>query len=224
MGSGLAPPARHIACFAARGGHGKHSEVMMLLKRFGPPLAIFVFFLAMLAAPLFVAGTQQSFPTSVAIGGPFRLTTHDGRALTDGDLKGQPFALFFGFTHCPDVCPTTLFDISELLKELGPEAERLRVLFVTVDPRRDTSDLLATYLQSFPRVIGLTGTKADVAAAAKAYRAYFREVPTKDGSYTMEHTATVYLMNRWGEFFSTLDYHEGRDAKLAKLRRLLRET
>lgn len=158
-----------------------------------------------------------------AIGGPFRLTTHDGTALTDAELRGKPFAVFFGFTHCPDVCPTTLFDITELLRELGPEANRLQVLFVSVDPARDTPELLRAYLSSFdPRITGLTGSEEEIAAAAKAYRAFHRKVPTEGGSYVMEHTATVYLMDRSGRFFSALDYHEGREAKLAKLKRLLR--
>ena len=105
-----------------------------------------------------------------------------------------------------------------------PDADRLRVLFVSVDPARDTSDLLRTYLASFdPRITGLTGTEGEIAAAAKAYRAFYRKVTTESGQYTMEHTATVYLMDGRGRFFSALDYHEGREAKLAKIRRLLRE-
>jgi protein SCO1 len=189
-------------------------------------LAVFTAGLAVFTATLFFAVRPQNSPSSqapLAIGGPFQLTTQEGKTLTSEDLKGQPFAVFFGFTHCPEVCPTTLFDISEMLKELGPEAERLRVLFISVDPEQDTPEFLATYLQSFdPRITGLTGSEAEIAAAAKAYRAYYRKVPTEGGGYTMEHTATVYLMNSRGEFFSTLDYQEGREAKLAKLRRLLR--
>jgi protein SCO1/2 len=201
---------------------------MALSKRLLISLALFTFGLAVFAATLlFFVLPQNPRPSQapVAIGGPFRLTTHEGRTLTNEDLKGRPFAVFFGFTHCPEVCPTTLFDISELLKDLGPEADRLRVLFISVDPEQDTPELLATYLQSFdPRITGLTGSEAEIAAAAKAYRAFYRKVPTEGGSYTMEHTATVYLMGSRGEFVSTLDYNEGRDAKLAKLRRLLRQT
>jgi protein SCO1/2 len=201
---------------------------MALSKRLLIPLALFTFGLAVFAATLlFFVLPQNPRPSQapVAIGGPFRLTTHEGRTLTNEDLNGRPFAVFFGFTHCPEVCPTTLFDISGLLKDLGPEADRLRVLFISVDPEQDTPELLATYLQSFdPRITGLTGSEAEIAAAAKAYRAYYRKVPTEGGSYTMEHTATVYLMGSRGEFVSTLDYNEGREAKLAKLQRLLRQT
>jgi protein SCO1/2 len=201
---------------------------MTLPGRLLLPLALFGFGLVVLTATLLFAIAPPSSRTSqapAAIGGPFRLTTHEGNSLTNDDLAGQPFAVFFGFTHCPDVCPTTLFDISELLKDLGPEADRLRVLFVTVDPEQDTPEILASYLQSFdPRITGLTGSEQEIAAAAKAYRAYFRKVPTEGGGYTMEHTATVHLMNGRGEFFGTLDTHEGREAKLAKLQRLLRQT
>lgn len=157
-----------------------------------------------------------------AIGGPFRLKTHDGRTLSSEDLKGTPFAVFFGFTHCPDVCPTTLFEMTEHLKALGADADKLRVLFVTVDPDRDTRELLATYLQSFdPRIIGLTGTRAEVDAAVNAYRATYRKVPTQGGDYTMDHTATVFLMDRAGRFAGGLDFHEPKETQLKKLRRLV---
>jgi protein SCO1/2 len=174
----------------------------------------------MLAPPLPSTGIRSSGVAS--IGGPFRLTTERGQILSDADLKGSPFAVFFGFTHCPDVCPTALFDISELLKDLGPDADKLRVLFVSIDPARDTPDLLRTYLESFdPRITALTGSEAEVQDAAKAYRAHYRRVPTGGDGYTMEHTAITYLMGRQGQFFSTLDPHESRDGKLAKLKRLI---
>ncbi len=157
-----------------------------------------------------------------AIGGPFRLTSQTGAPVTEADLKGKPFAVFFGFTHCPDVCPTALFDISSLLKDLGPAGDRMQVLFVSVDPARDTPELLRTYLESFdPRITALTGTEEEVQAMAKAYRAFYRKVPTGGGNYTVEHTATVYLMGRSGEFVTALDAHENREAKLAKLKRLV---
>ena len=171
---------------------------------------------------LTAARPPASTRTMVSIGGPFRLTSHKGETLSDADLKGKPFAIFFGFTHCPEVCPTTLYDLVDMIQELGPAGNKLAVLFVTVDPDRDTVELLSTYASSIDtRLIGLTGTPAEIEAIAKTYTASFRKVPTASGEYTMDHTALVFLMDDAGKFFSTLDYHESRAAKLAKLRRLL---
>lgn len=162
--------------------------------------------------------TQQGAP---AVGGPFSLVDHRGKPVTEADFKGRPAAVFFGFTYCPEVCPTTLFDLSTRMKELGPAADRLQVLFITVDPERDTPQQLATYLESFdPRITGLSGTQAQVEAALAAYKAYAKCIPT-EGSYTMDHTASVYLMNADGSFRTLIDYHEDAAAALAKLKRLL---
>lgn len=166
-------------------------------------------------------GKVVTVPT-VTIGGPFTLTTHEGAKLSDTDLKGAPFTVFFGFTHCPEVCPTTLWEMSEALTALGPEADRLKVLFVSVDPERDDPQSLALYLQSFdPRIVGLTGSEEEIAAVAGAYRAYWRKVPTEDGDYTMDHTASVYLMDAAGEFVGTITYEEEAKVRLAKLKRLV---
>jgi len=160
---------------------------------------------------------------TVRIGGPFSLATHEGTTLDDTDLRGAPFAVFFGFTHCPEVCPTTLWEMSETLAQLDEEAAGFRVLFISVDPVRDTPELLATYLQSFDdRIVGLTGSEADIAELAKAYRAYWRKVPLENGDYTMDHTASVYLMDAGGEFAGTIAYEEDAETRLAKLRNLLR--
>ena len=111
--------------------------------------------------------------------------------------KGQPFLVFFGFTHCPDVCPTALFEVSQVLRALGPEADRTRALFITVDPERDTPSVMKDYLSSFdPHFSGLTGDPAAIAAVAKAYRVYYKKVPLEQGDYTMDHTAIVYLMDK----------------------------
>src|SRR5437763_4815851 len=145
--------------------------------------------------------SSPSVQQAAAIGGPFRLTSQDGGTFTDQDLKGRPFLVFFGFTHCPEVCPTTLFEVSEILRKLGPDADRVGALFVTVDPERDTAPVLKDYLSSFdPHLLGLTGDLADVAAVAKAYRVYFKKVPIEGGDYTMDHTAIVYLMDKQGRF------------------------
>jgi len=164
---------------------------------------------------------QQSQP-AVDIGGPFKLVTHKGDTLSDQDLAGQPFAVFFGFTHCPEICPTTLWEMSEALKQLEADAERLRVLFISVDPMRDTPEFLNSYLQSFdPRIVGLTGSEEEIAAVGKGYRAYWEKVPTEDGDYTMNHTASIYLMDGRGQFFGTIAYGEQQSVRMEKLRKLL---
>jgi protein SCO1/2 len=169
------------------------------------PLLVFLLGAAALAAAAFVtfapASRQSGQSLASSVGGPFTLTTAEGKTLTDKDLRGAPFLVFFGFTHCPDICPTKLFEISEVLRAAGTKGEKLKALFVTVDPERDTAETMKSYLGSFdPRIIGLTGERAAIDAAVKAYRAYARKVPLKDGDYTMDHTALVYLMDKNGGF------------------------
>lgn len=157
------------------------------------------------------------------IGGPFRLLAHTGAVVDSESLKGKPFAVFFGFTHCPDVCPTALSDLSESLKVLGSDADRLQVLFITVDPERDTREVLAEYMQAFdPRILALTGTPAEIEAVLKAYKVFTAKVPGESGGYTMNHTASVYLMNREGLFKSAISPAEPRETAVQKLRLLLR--
>jgi len=166
------------------------------VRRLAVPLAAFVMGLCILGAALVFTMGPPSQTAASAIGGPFSLVDQNGRKVTDADVAGRPYLVFFGFTHCPDVCPTTLFQLSEVLKALGDKADRLRVLFITVDPERDTPESLKDYLSSFdPRIVGLTGSQADIDAAVRTFRAYARKVPTKDGDYTMEHSAFVYLMD-----------------------------
>lgn len=169
---------------------------------------------------LIVPGAQQT-QSRVPIGGPFKLTSHEGKPFTDENLKGKPFAVFFGFTHCPEVCPTTLHDLSQDLEALGKDADRLNVVFITVDPERDTQELMKTYLSSFdPRIVGLTGTEEEIAAVAKAYKVYYRKVPT-DSDYTMDHTATIFLMDSKGDFVGTSNFQEPQDTRRAKLKNLV---
>src|SRR3981081_4687784 len=157
-----------------------------------------------------------------AIGGPFKLTDQTGQQVTDQDLKGRPFLVFFGFTHCPEVCPTTLFEVSEILRKLGPDADRVGALFVTIDPERDTAPVLKDYLSSFdPHLAALTGDLADISAVAKAYRAYFKKVPLEGSDYTMDHTAIVYLMDKQGRFVSPFSIKRAADVSVADLRKQL---
>jgi len=167
-------------------------------------------------------GEGPTLPQVAAIGGPFSLTDQNGRTVTDQDFKGRPFLVFFGFTHCPDICPTTMFEISEIFKKLGPAGERMRALFITVDPERDTPKALKDYLSSFdPRIVGVTGDDAAIAAVAKAYRAYYKRVPLAEGGYTMDHTAIIYLMGKDGRFVTPFSLKRTTDAAAAELRKYL---
>jgi protein SCO1/2 len=157
-----------------------------------------------------------------AVGGPFHLVDQDGRPMSDQDLKGKPFLVFFGFTYCPEVCPTTLFDISEVMRSLGPDADRTAALLITVDPERDTPAALKDYLASFdPHLRGLTGDAAALAAVAKAYRVYYKKVPLDGGGYTMDHTAIVYLMDKDGRFVAPFNLKRKPEVAAAELRKYL---
>jgi len=165
--------------------------------------------------------SAPSATQTAAIGGPFRLTDQNGGTVTEQNLKGAPFLVFFGFTHCPEICPTTLFELSEILRKLGPDGKRVRVVFITIDPERDTPAALKDYLSSFdPRMLALTGDPAEIAAVAKAYRVYFKKVPLEQ-DYTMDHTAIVYLMDKEGRFVSPFSLKRTTEAAAADLRRYL---
>ena len=171
------------------------------------PLVIFASFAASLLVGLVIMlwalGGLRGVTAPAAIGGPFQLTDQAGQTVTDKDLKGRPTLIFFGFTHCPDVCPTSLFEISEVLKAMGKDADRVNAYFVSVDPERDTAAAMKDYLSSFdPHLKGLTGNPEAVAKVLSAYRVYSKKVPLKDGDYTMDHTALIYLMDRDGQFVS----------------------
>ncbi|WP_041544712.1 MULTISPECIES: SCO family protein [Chelativorans] len=168
----------------------------------------------------FYSGQNQA----VAFGAPFELIDHEGQPITEKALQGRPTALFFGFTHCPDVCPTTLFEMQGWLDQLGDEGKDLQAFFVTVDPERDTPEVMKTYLSNFSdRVVGITGDPQKVEEMVKAYRIYFRKVELEGGGYTMDHTASVMLLDSSGDFFGTISYEENQETAIAKLRRLIRE-
>lgn len=159
---------------------------------------------------------------SASIGGPFTLTAPDGSTVTERSLKGRPFALFFGFTRCPDVCPTTLARLAKLRQAMGADGNALQIVFVSVDPDADKPADIGRYIALFDTpIVGLTGTPAQVADIAKAYRIVYEKVPQDGGNYTIDHTATVFLMDRDGRLQSTLDMEENYAAALAKLRRLV---
>jgi len=167
-------------------------------------------------------GSQPIASQAAAIGGPFQLVDQDGRTVTDQDLKGKPFLVFFGYTHCPDICPTTLFDMSELLRGMGAEADRLGAVYITIDPERDTAALMKDYLSNFdPHLRGLTGDTAAIASVAKEYRVYYKKVPIEGGDYTMDHTAIVYLMDKNGHFVAPFNLNRKPDVMAADLRKYL---
>jgi protein SCO1/2 len=187
-------------------------------------LGAFVAGLVLFSTVIFIVTGRGPSPIAMpsAVGGPFNLVDQNGKSITDQDMKGKPFLVFFGFTHCPDVCPTTLFDVSEVFRALGADAKDVRALFVTVDPERDTPAVLKDYLSSFdPRIVGVTGDEASIAAAEKAYRVYAKKVPTDGGGYTMDHTAIVYLMNKDGRFVMPFNIKRRPEEAAADLKRYL---
>jgi protein SCO1/2 len=196
----------------------KTSRIVLVFAAFLSGLVLFF------GAILFITGRVPSpiGSAAAAVGGPFRLEDQSGKAVTDQDMKGRPFLVFFGFTHCPDICPTTLFDISQVFRKLGPDADRTGALFITVDPERDTPAVMKDYLSNFdPHLRGLTGDQASVDAAIKAYRVYAKKVPLQGGDYTMDHTAVVYLMDKNGEFVAPFDVSRSPEAAAADLRRYM---
>jgi protein SCO1 len=171
---------------------------------------------------LWTMGGLRSMTAPSAIGGPFQLTDQAGQTVSDKNLRGKPTLIFFGFTHCPDVCPTTLFEISEVLKAMGEDADRVNAYFISVDPERDTQNAMKDYLSSFdPHLEGLTGNPDAIAKVLSAYRVYAKKVPLKDGDYTMDHTALVYLMDRDGRFVSPFNLKRPPEEAAADLKRYL---
>ena len=156
-----------------------------------------------------------------AYGAAFTLVDQKGQPITEAAFRGHPSAVFFGFTHCPEVCPTTLFELDGWLKQLGDEGKDIKAYFVTVDPERDTPEMMNTYVSNVSdRITGITGDPDKVAAMAKSFHIYSRKVPLDGGDYTMDHTASVLLLNGKGDFFGTIAYGESGDTAVAKLKRL----
>ncbi len=167
-------------------------------------LAIGLALAALIASGVWIAMPPARNATSL-IGGPFTLQTGDGKTLTDADMKGHPFLVYFGYTHCPDVCPTTLAQISDALRKMPDKP--IRALFVTVDPARDTPASMADYVSSFDsRIVGLSGSPEQIAAVEKTYRVYARKGEAEaNGGYSMDHSSIVYLMDAKGNFVEALN-------------------
>jgi protein SCO1 len=197
-----------------------------MMERTTRPLVIIGAFTASLVVGLvlmlWALGGLRNVAAPAAIGGPFQLTDQSGQTVTEKNLVGRPTLIFFGFTHCPDVCPTELFEISEVLRAMGTDADRVNAYFVSVDPERDTRAAMKDYLSSFdPHLKGLTGDPAAVAKVISDYRVYAKKVPLKDGDYTMDHTALIYLMDRDGKFVSPFRLDRKPEEAAAELKRYL---
>lgn len=158
------------------------------------------------------------------VGGPFTLTDHTGKRVSDRDFRGKTMLVFFGFTFCPDVCPTALQVIAGALDKLGPKADRIVPLFITIDPERDTPQQMAQYVQSFsPRLIGLTGSQAEIDTVLKEYRVYARKVPDPKSSagYTMDHSAIIYVMGADGAYRTHFTHTTNVEAMAERLGKML---
>ena len=188
-----------------------------------PVRIFFITLLMLLAAAIGWAGYSwlSVAPSGKAFGAPFQLVDQNGQAITEKAFQGHPTALFFGFTHCPEICPTTLFEMDGWLKTLGTEGGEIKAYFISVDPERDSAEILKTYVSNVSaRIIGVTGEPDKVAAMVKSFGVFARKVATEDGGYTMDHTASVFLLNSAGDFHGTIAYGENVDNALEKLRRL----
>ncbi|MEO9168138.1 MAG: SCO family protein [Aestuariivirga sp.] len=159
---------------------------------------------------------------SADFGAPFKLSSTKGGEVDSASLKGKPYGMFFGFTNCPEVCPTTLNDMSVAMKELGDQAKDFRLFFITVDPDRDTQDVMRDYISNFdPRIEGLVPTDQELVKITHDFHIYYKKVPTSDGSYTMDHTATLFLFGADGKLKSTLAFDEDKADQMAKLKKLM---
>ncbi|WP_315778376.1 MULTISPECIES: SCO family protein [unclassified Bradyrhizobium] len=190
------------------------------------PLVIVGAFAASLVVGLslmfLIMGGGRNIAAPAAIGGPFQLTDQSGAVVTEKSLEGRPTLIFFGFTHCPDVCPTSLFEISEVLRAMGKDADGVNAYFVSVDPERDNPAAMKDYLSSFdPHLKGLTGDPEVLAKVLTEYRVYAKKVPLKDGDYTMDHTALVYLMDRNGRFVAPFNLKRTPEEAAADLKKYL---
>jgi protein SCO1 len=190
------------------------------------PLVIVATFAGSLAVGLLVMlsllGGFRGVAAPAAIGGTFQLTDQAGQTVTEKNLVGHPTLIFFGFTHCPDVCPTSLFEMSEVLRAMGKDADGVNAYFISVDPERDNAAAMKDYLSSFdPHLQGLSGDPDAVAKVISGFRVYAKKVPLKDGDYTMDHTALVYLMDRDGKFVAPFNLKRKPEEAASDLKRYL---
>ncbi len=167
-------------------------------------------------------------PSPPPIGGAFTLTDQNGKTVTDADFRGRYMLIFFGYTFCPDVCPTAMQTVTETMDLMGPQADMIQPIFISVDPERDTPESLKSFVENFhPSLIGLTGSPEQVAAVARAYRVYYAKVKEKDAAadeYLMDHSAIMYLMGPDGKFVQYFSYGTTPEEMAKRLRKYLRVT
>lgn len=201
------------------------------MRRFVAVLASVAMVLSLSACDWFDSNRpgKVTFNNTDVTGAPYgkelALTDHNGQARTLADFKGKVVVMFFGYTQCPDVCPTTMVEMAQIMKELGPDADRVQVLFVTVDPERDTQALLAQYVPAFdPRFLGLFGDAEATKKVAKEFKVFYQKVPSKNNpeSYTMDHTAGSYVLDPQGNLRLFIRHGQGTEAIVSDLRTLLK--
>jgi len=196
---------------------------MLAVVRWASWLAVAIIGVGTLAFSFWQPAGNSSSVQAAEIGGPFALTAPDGTTVTDKTLAGKPFAIFFGFTRCPDVCPTSLSRMARLRKELGPDGMAFNIVFVSVDPEHDKPGNLGSFVELFGTpIIGLTGTEPQLAQIKQGYKVFSAKVPQPGGDYTIDHTAAIYLMSATGEFAGTIGYQESDAEALEKLKRLIK--
>ncbi len=191
------------------------SHVLVVIAAFVVGLVIF------LGVILYATG-QFGGRSGGAVGGPFELTGDDGQPISNETFKGKPYLVFFGYTHCPDVCPTTLFEMSQVMAALGKDADRTAGLFITVDPERDTPPVMKDYLSNFdPHLVGATGDLKTIEKVEQEFRVYAKKVPTEKGDYSMDHSAVIYLMDKQGRFVAPFNLKRKPAESAAALRKYM---
>lgn len=192
-------------------------------KRMIVPIVSLTLGVLLLAVTAWVTLRDAGGPrvSGAMIGGPFELVSQEGKPISHKDMLGRPYLIFFGFTNCPDVCPTALREISDVLEALGPD-KKISVLFVTVDPERDDAATMKDYVSNFDkRIVGVTGPRPAIEATMKAFRVYARKVPTESGDYTMDHSTIIYLMDKQGRFANPFNVNRTPKESAAELQRYL---
>jgi protein SCO1 len=214
--------ARNPPGHASRGGALANSRRFVLA-------AVLLGGLAIMGAGVLLALAHRDTPRGAAgtllasaIGGSFRLVDQNGKTVTDADLKGKWSLVYFGYTHCPDACPTALNDIAIALDQLGPKREAVRSVFITVDPERDTPEVLKAYVTSFDAaILALSGSPEEIARAAKAYRVYYAKHPEPGGDYSMDHSSVIYVMDPEGRFTASFTHQSTPEEIADRLKKLL---
>ena len=183
--------------------------------------ALFLLSVGFLGWQYAVQGTDKSLTAGMKLGTDFTLVDHNGNTITQAAFAGRPTLVFFGFTRCPEVCPTTLYEMAGWFEALGEEGRDLHAFFISVDPERDTPEIMKSYAEALTdRVTGITGDPDEIAKVIAAWHVYAARIPTDDGDYTMDHTASVFLMDKNGVFKGTIAYGESPETAIAKLKRL----